>query len=177
MRDTGVVITIRFARDEDDDALSHLDFATMSPTTSPGVPPATPGDRPFFNEHTATADVLVADDDGTAVGYIKLERPTPLPSHRHVLMVSGLAVEPGHQNAGIGKLLIDAAVRESELRGARKLGLRVLNTNQGAQRLYEKCGFSVEGVLRDEFLLDNRYVSDILMARVIGASAATEVSH
>lgn len=32
-------------------------------------------------------------------------------------------------------------------------------------RLYERCGFRVEGSLSEEFLLDGRYVDDIWMAQ------------
>ena len=55
--------------------------------------------------------------------------------------------------------------RDSTRRGARKLSLRVLGDNTVARGLYESCGFAVEGVLRDEFLVDGRYVDDVLMAR------------
>jgi len=50
-------------------------------------------------------------------------------------------------------------------RGARKLGLRVLGGNTTARTLYASAGFVVEGVLRDEFRLDGRFVDDVLMAR------------
>ena len=33
-----------------------------------------------------------------------------------------------------------------------------------ARRLYEACGFVVEGVLREEFLLDGRYADDLFLA-------------
>jgi RimJ/RimL family protein N-acetyltransferase len=34
--------------------------------------------------------------------------------------------------------------------------------------LYERLGFSREGTLREEFLIDGRYVDDVLMARRLG---------
>jgi RimJ/RimL family protein N-acetyltransferase len=40
----------------------------------------------------------------------------------------------------------------------------VLGTNPAARALYEAYGFVVEGVQREEFLLDGRYVDDVLMA-------------
>lgn len=36
--------------------------------------------------------------------------------------------------------------------------------NAPARALYEACGFTVEGVQRGEFLLDGRYVDDVLTA-------------
>ena len=40
----------------------------------------------------------------------------------------------------------------------------MLTRNEAALRLYERCGFVVEGVLRGEFFLDGVYVDDLLMA-------------
>jgi RimJ/RimL family protein N-acetyltransferase len=36
-----------------------------------------------------------------------------------------------------------------------------------ARRLYARCGFVEEGVLRDEFVLDGRFVDDVFMARFL----------
>jgi RimJ/RimL family protein N-acetyltransferase len=96
---------------------------------------------------------------------VALRRPTHLPSHAHVLEVAGLAVSPLHQRLGVGEVLVRGVVDEAAARGARKLSLRVLAPNAGARRLYERCGFVLEGVLRGEFLLDGEYVDDVLMAR------------
>jgi hypothetical protein len=38
-------------------------------------------------------------------------------------------------------------------------------------RLYESCGFRVEGVLREEFRIEGRYVDDVLMALDLLSSA------
>ncbi len=35
-------------------------------------------------------------------------------------------------------------------------------------RLYERLGFEREGALSDEFLIDGRYVDDVLMAKRLG---------
>lgn len=110
-------------------------------------------------------DVLVAEQDGTVCGYVRLHQSGPLPSHAHVLTIDGLAVAPDRQANGIGRALVKAAVDEAGRRGARKVALRVLAPNTRALRLYESCGFIVEGVLRGEFLLNDEYVDDVLLAR------------
>ena len=46
----------------------------------------------------------------------------------------------------------------------RPLTLRVLGRNERARALYSALGFVVEGILREEFLLDGQYVDDVLMA-------------
>ena len=153
---------IRQALAGDDAALRALDVAVWSWLVSPAPPPAL--DAPFFKHGLAPADVIVFDDGGTVAGYIALGSPTPLESSRHVVYVRGLAVAPAHRGRGIGRALIEAAVDAARERGARRITLRVLAPNAPARALYEACGFAVEGVLRREFLLDGRYVDDVLMA-------------
>lgn len=158
---------IRQARPADEAALRQIDAVTWTADTSP-APPRSP-DQPFFSERTQPGDVLVVEADGQVIGYVHLEQASAIPSHQHVLDVSGLAVDPAQQGHGAGRRLVEAGVEQARLRGARKLALRVLGPNERARRLYESCGFRVEGVLRDEFRLRGRYVDDVLMARDLTA--------
>jgi ribosomal protein S18 acetylase RimI-like enzyme len=157
-----VTIVVRLAREEDDRALGAIDVATWSSDVTPA--PAWPRDRRFFDSGSRPEDVWVAAVDGDVAGYVKLGPALPLESNRHVLEVKGLAVDPGHHRRGIGRLLMEAAIRTASARGARRLTLRVLAPNTPATALYESCGFIVEGVLREEFRLGGRYVDDVLMA-------------
>lgn len=157
------VIAIRRSQRGDDTLLGHLDAVTWTDDVSPA--PAPPAGTAFFNERTRPDDVLVAEVDGVIAGYGKLGRSITLPSHQHVLELNGLSVDPNRRRLGVGRQLIEAAVEEARNRGARKLSLRVLGGNNSARRLYEACGFVVEGILRDEFLLEGRYVDDVFMAR------------
>jgi len=153
---------IRPARADDDAALAALDAATWSPDVTPGSVPE-PG-QAFFRDASRVDDILVAELDGQVVGYVALHQAIPLPSHGHVLEINGLAVDPERQGLGTGRALVEAAKHRARTQGARKLSLRVLRPNAAARRLYESCGFSIEGVLRAEFVLDGRAVDDILMA-------------
>jgi len=156
------MIEIRGARVQDDEALATLDMATWSAHVSP-APAREPG-SPFFHDRTQPENVLVAETDGVVAGYVMLHQSIQLQSHLHVLEVNGLAVDPGRQGRGLGRALMEEAMREARRRGARKLSLRVLASNVAARRLYESCGFTVEGVLVGEFVLDGEVVDDVLMA-------------
>ena len=158
------VLTIRAAVPADGPRLAALDHATWSPQVTPAPRWAEDAD---FLANREPADVLVADRDGVAAGYVLLARPSPLDSNRHVLQINGLAVDPAAQGQGLGRRLVEAAVEEATRRGARRLTLRVLGGNTTAQSLYASCGFVVEGVLREEFHLDGRFVDDVLMARTL----------
>lgn len=163
------MVVVRRAVAADGAALARIDLATWGPLTSPSPPPADPASYRFFGERTRPEDVLVAEVGGGVAGYVKVQPAAPLASCAHVLEVGGLAVAPRHQGAGVGRLLLEAAVDEARRRGGRRLRLRVLGPNAAARRLYDACGFVVEGVLREEFLLEGRYVDDVLMARDLAA--------
>jgi len=143
----------------------RIDRATWSTLTSPSPPPA--DGAPFFGTRTRPVDVLVAELGGAVAGYVAIRPPTELEASRHVQHVNGLAVDPALQGRGVGRALLEAAAAEAGRRGARRLTLRVLAPNVAARRLYESCGFVVEGVLSGEFHLDGRDVDDVLMARTL----------
>jgi len=122
-------------------------------------------DGNFFTTDSPPEAHLVAELDGSVVGYIRLKPPTRLPENAHVIQVQGLAVHPDARRHGAASGLLDAAGKQSRERGIRKLTLRVLSTNQAAIRLYERHGFAHEGALREEFLINGRYVDDVMMAK------------
>jgi ribosomal protein S18 acetylase RimI-like enzyme len=163
------VVAVRTATVGDERRLTALDRATWSPAVAPG--PLWDEDADFFAKDPPE-DVLVAELDGEVVGYVRLRRPTDLPSHRHVRQVNGLAVDPAVRRRGVGRALLLAAIDEARRRGARRLTLQVLGTNPGALALYTGCGFEVEGVRRGEFHLDGQDVDDVLMAVHLGEQVA-----
>ncbi|MFL6078137.1 MAG: GNAT family N-acetyltransferase [Mycobacteriales bacterium] len=157
-------IVIRQATADDGDTLSELDFRCWTPIAEVMPRPEKPR-RPFFDDRLTPDQVLVAERDATIVGWLALRPSTPVPSNRHVLQIQGLGVVPEARGAGIGMALLETAADVARSRGARKLTLRVLATNTPAQRLYARAGYHTEGTLREEFLIENQYVDDILMAR------------
>jgi len=159
-----VAVDVRVATPADEDALAEVDLGTWNWLTSPAPRPERDSGWTFFGERAAPEDVLVALVDGEVAGYVKLGRATPLAASDHVATVNGLAVSPAFRRRGVGRALMDAAAGEARRRGARRLTLRVLGPNEDARRLYESAGFVVEGVQREEFLLEGRYVDDVLMA-------------
>jgi ribosomal protein S18 acetylase RimI-like enzyme len=150
----------------DQAALTELDALAWSAES--GFPSTlVPGARngSFFTTDSPPEAHLVAELDGSVVGYIRLKPPTRLPENAHVVQVQGIAVHPDARRHGAAGGLLDAAARQLRDRGIRKLTLRVLSTNQAAIRLYERHGFAREGTQLEEFLINGRYVDDILMAR------------
>jgi len=160
-------VAVRVARPEDEVGLARLDAAAWTPASGfPSV--AERVNDPFFTFFTDNSPPeahLVAELDGRLAGYIRLKPVTPLRENTHVLGIVGLAVAPGDRRRGVASALLAAAEQHARARGARKLSLRVLGTNETAMRLYERHGFLLEGTLRDEFRIDGRFVDDVLMAK------------
>lgn len=160
-----MTITVRPATPADDAMLLQIDRLTWSTQSSPAPAPDWSARTSFFSGEHGPGDFLMAELDGEVVGYIGLHQHIDSPSHAHVLTIDGLAVLPAAQGQGAGRALVQAAVALAAERDARKVTLRVLAHNTEARRLYERCGFVVEGVLEGEFHLDGRDVDDVLMAR------------
>jgi ribosomal protein S18 acetylase RimI-like enzyme len=157
-----VPVAIRSAKGADDARLAEIDQLTWSPAVSPlARPPA--GSR-FFEGGLEPEHVLVAEFETIVAGYVALAPPTRLSSGAHVQAIHGLAVAPAYQRRGIGRQLLEAAIEEARRRGAQRLRLRVLATNEEALRLYAAVGFEREGALRGEFRIGGRYVDDLFMA-------------
>jgi ribosomal protein S18 acetylase RimI-like enzyme len=159
-------IRVRTGRKADQAALTEVDAVAWSAESgfpSTLVPGAHKG--AFFTTENPPQAHLVAELNGSVVGYIRLRPPTRLPENAHVIQVQGLAVHPDARRHGAAGRLLDAAVEQLRQRGIRKLTLRVLSTNHGAIRLYERHGFTREGTLLEEFSINGRYVDDVLMAK------------
>ena len=110
----------------------------------------------------ADAAVYVVEDDGRIVGRLSLSRD-PHPSSQHVADL-GLMVAAGHRRRGIGRALLEEAVRWAKDSHVRKLELHVFPWNEPAQSLYESFGFEREGLRREHYTRDGEYVDAILMA-------------
>jgi ribosomal protein S18 acetylase RimI-like enzyme len=162
-------LRLRPATTADDAALRAVDAVAWDPGT--GFPSVQAQHRPtFFAADDDPARTLVAERDGALVGYVRTRPPTPLPEHTHVWGIEGFAVLPGERGRGTGAALLDALAQQAEGAGVRKLSLRVLSTNERAQRLYARAGYEVEGVLCGEFVVDGHLVDDVLMARHLAGS-------
>ena len=163
-------VAVRMARAGDEAGLARLDAAAWTPAS--GFPSVTERvNDPFFTFFTGDSPPeahLVAELDGGLAGYIRLKPVTSLRENAHVLGIVGLAVAPGNRRRGVASALLAAAEQHARARGARKLSLRVLGTNETAMRLYERHGFQREGTLRDEFCIGGRFVDDVVMAKHLG---------
>jgi ribosomal protein S18 acetylase RimI-like enzyme len=99
--------------------------------------------------------VLVAEDDGTVVGYAMLAHGEPSDAdvravvrHLPTTELSKIYVLPSAHGAGVATELLDAALEVARSTGARGMWLGTNQANARAQRFYEKSGFERVGTKR-----------------------------
>lgn len=113
-------------------------------------------------------------DDEILVGAICVLRETRKKT-RHRMDIVGLMVDGAVRKRGTGAALLDAAVEHARgVPGVDRLTLSVTAGNEGATRLYERAGFTVQGRLKDAIRVGNRRLTKLLMTLPLdGEPAAT----
>ena len=76
----------------------------------------------------------------------------------------GMSVLKKYYGMGIGSLLMELLVDGARDYGKKKVELEVRIDNLAAIHIYEKVGFIKEGIKRDAFYVDGKYVDLLLMA-------------
>jgi ribosomal protein S18 acetylase RimI-like enzyme len=61
--------------------------------------------------------------------------------------INYLAVDPQHQGAGVGRLLMEQAEQHVEQAGCPKINLQIRVGNSAATEFYERLGFTVDDVV------------------------------
>ncbi len=75
----------------------------------------------------------------------------------------GIIVRKEYRDTGIGRLLIDIAIREAKrLHNKEKIILSCFSTNKRGLYLYESMGFKKIGVRKNQFYMNNEYYDEVL---------------
>lgn len=76
----------------------------------------------------------------------------------------GIILKQKYRDLGIGKELIDTAIRESKkLNNKQKIILSCFSSNKRAIYLYKKMGFKVVGIRKKQFYMDSQFYDEVLM--------------
>lgn len=142
--------TIRFGTESDQDALADLsrvvqnDHATAYPHIfRAGVAPLAGTYLAGLLQDDASG-VLVAEREGEVTGCVvvtlRQAPPYPVFQRRTFAVVSVLVVAESERGRGVGRLLMDAAIRWSIRHGAESLDLDVWEANDDAITFYRHLG-------------------------------------
>ncbi|EUJ25800.1 GNAT family N-acetyltransferase [Listeria grayi] len=109
-------------------------------------------------------DVLVARDDNDEIlGSLVFSPAGRLSVQKHHWQF-GMSVAPKAQGKGVGRLLIEALLRQGKPAGIKKISMRVMGTNPNAIAFYKHLGFTEEAHYRLEFWIDGEWVDDYQFA-------------
>ena len=107
---------------------------------------------------------VLAEIEGELAGSLSLARHRDSEKTKHVRgLAMGVARE--YRGMGVGSALMDYAVRWARKRKVKKIVLSVFSTNRKAIALYKKFGFVTEGTRKKQFLIQGKYVDEIMMGR------------
>jgi L-phenylalanine/L-methionine N-acetyltransferase len=109
---------------------------------------------------------LVAVAGDRVVGMLSVHTFPNRPRRRHVGSI-GISVHAEWQGKGVGTALMRAGIELADnWLNLTRLELEVYTDNESAIRLYERCGFELEGTLRQHAFRNGRYVDSYIMARL-----------
>jgi RimJ/RimL family protein N-acetyltransferase len=114
------------------------------------------------DEHNLFLGIELAET-GELIGQVSLQNI----DWRNRSGSTGVLVDPEHQGEGIGTEALSLVLRYAfEVLNLHRVELHegVLEFNQAAVRVYEKCGFKVEGRSREAFFYKGRYWDKLHMA-------------
>ena len=116
--------------------------------------------------------IFGAISQGVLVGAVGLGQETREKA-RHKATLFGMFVQADHQHAGLGHLLVEAALEHAHTRpGLRQVLLTVTEGNTRAHALYTRCGFETFGVEPDAVKVGASFVSKIHMWRRLDGGVA-----
>jgi RimJ/RimL family protein N-acetyltransferase len=130
------------------------------------VPPEADTRKYVLENIARHAPHFVAIADGRVVGWCDIARkPQTAFAHSGVL---GMGVISDYRGRGVGRALLEATLRAAKASDLSRVELTVRLDNERARRLYEKCGFMVEGLCKRHMLVDGEFHDSYLMAYLHG---------
>jgi GNAT superfamily N-acetyltransferase len=87
-------------------------------------------------------ELLVADRDGAVIGVLQLSFvPSLTWQGRWRAMVEGVRVSAAARGGGVGRAMMEEAIRRARARGCHQLQLTTHKSRVDAHRFYERLGF------------------------------------
>ena len=142
----------------------HPDAFTSSAQERAALPLAWWQQR--LSEDAAAGDVVLgAFEAGALAGTVGLSFETRVKA-RHKSTLFGMYVADAFRHRGLGRALVEAALDAARARiGVVLMQLTVTDTNAGARRLYELCGFVPFGVEPLAVAVGDHFVAKVHMWR------------
>ena len=107
---------------------------------------------------------LVAEREGTVIGFAVLSKVSDREVYDGVAEVS-VYVGETHRRSGIGKMLLNHLIAQSESHGFWSLQAGIFPENKASIKLHESCGFRVVGIKERIGKLNGVWHDNVFMER------------
>ncbi len=112
---------------------------------------------------------LVAERDGTVIGYAYAGPYHARPGYRHTVETT-VYVDPQAQRGGVGRALMDRLIEECEAHGFRQMVAVIGDSAHAASiELHKEVGFRLVGRFVSVGFKHGRWLDTVLMQRPLGA--------
>lgn len=123
--------------------------------------------REWFGRHSPDRrPLIVAERDGRVVGFFSFVNFYGRPAY-HITAEVAVYVDPAHQRAGIGSLLLTEGLRRAPALGLKNLLAFVFAHNHASLSLFDRFGFERRAYLDAVAELDTRLADLVILQRKV----------
>jgi phosphinothricin acetyltransferase len=120
----------------------------------------------WFESHSSRHPILVAELEGTVVGFASINVFNSRCAYSGVADFS-IYIERSVRGKGIGSSLMEDLIKRAAELGYHKLVLSALTHNEKGKALYKKFGFREVGIYKEQGIIDEKWVDILIMERVL----------
>jgi L-amino acid N-acyltransferase YncA len=167
----GVMVRPAVPADLEPVAAIYAHYVTDTVVTFEVVPPAATDWRRRLDDLAGrNLPFLVAEQDGTVLGYAYASPWRPRPAYRHTVEDS-VYISPGQTGRGLGRALLTALLDGCEQAGVRQVIAVIADTGEDASvALHRRLGFEPAGRLHQVGRKHGRWIDTVLMQRELGVA-------
>jgi L-amino acid N-acyltransferase YncA len=115
--------------------------------------------------------VLVAEEDGTVLGWARVSPYSTVPAYSGVGELQ-IYVDPAARGRGVGTDLTESTFRAAEAAGYWKLIGKLFPDNEPSRALLRRCGFRDVGLHHRHGRLDGQWRDVLVVERLVGEAAS-----
>lgn len=105
--------------------------------------PADSGTFTWVIQHPEMKVLVATDVLDKAIGVVALSHRPQIQVAGRVVTIDLLVVSPGARRKGIGRQLLEAAVKEAKVFAARQVDVRIPTADEGSKTFLSRCGFAL----------------------------------
>ncbi|WP_019535813.1 GNAT family N-acetyltransferase [Paenibacillus ginsengihumi] len=120
----------------------------------------------WYAQHGREYPVLVAEADGTVVGWSSLNRYSDRPAYARTAELS-LYIHSDRRGQGIGKTLLGRTLEEGRTAGLHTVISRITGGNDSSIHLHRIYGFETVGTMREVGIKFGQWLDVVIMQKLL----------